>query len=108
MTEYLNLNGNSGITGYGFDIDYIDIEFNSGSVYRYTRASVGSENLAIMKALAKSGAGLNAFINKNVRLKYAHRFGTSEPVNLTVTPNNAVAVVKELVKSGKPINISVG
>ena len=113
MTAYKNLNDNSGIVAYAIGDDYIDVEFNSGGVYRYTEASVGSENFAIMKALAIAGAGLNAFINKYVRFKYANRFGYTNPtpaaecVNVTVNPNNAAAVVSELVKSGKSVNISV-
>ena len=37
MKVYGDLNGNSGITGYKIsdNDDYIDIEFQSGGVYRY-------------------------------------------------------------------------
>lgn len=113
MNTYMNLGGNSGIVAYGITETYIDIEFESGDTYRYSEASVGYENFAIMKALAIAGAGLNAFINKYVRFKYANRFGYTNPtpaaecVNVTVNPNNAAAVVSELVKSGKSVNISV-
>ena len=113
MTAYKNLSEKSGITAYAIGDDYIDIEFGSGDTYRYSEASVGYENFSIMKALAIAGAGLNAFINKYVRFKYANRFGCTNPtpaaecVNVTVNPNNAAAVVSELVKSGKSVNISV-
>ena len=116
MKDYENFHGNSGIVAYEISEDgsYIDVEFASGGVYTYSKASVGKENLAIMKVLATAGAGLNGFINKYVRNRYAHRscYPTpttpAAPVNVTLTPNNAAAVVSELVKSGKPISISIG
>ena len=74
MKVYTNLNGNSGITNYQIGNDYIDIEFGDSGVYRYTEQSVGSDNLAIMKSLATSGSGLNAFINKVVRYRYEERY----------------------------------
>ena len=113
MKPYLNLSGNSGITAYEIHDDYIDIEFKNGGIYRYSEASVGETNLAIMKALAIAGAGLNAFINKVVKFRYAKRIGVLNPtpapesVKITVTPYNAAAVVSELVKNGKAVNISV-
>ena len=115
MKEYTNLHGNSGISAYEIakDGSYIDVEFASGGIYRYSEASVGKENLTIMIVLATAGAGLNGFINKHVRFKYANRFGyptptPAAPVNVTLTPDNAAAVVSELVKSGKSVNISIG
>ena len=115
MKEYTNLHGNSGIVAYEIAEDgtAIDVEFRNSGVYTYSEASVGKENLAIMKVLATAGAGLNGFINKYVRNRYARRscYPTptpTAPVNVTLTPHNAAAVVSELVKSGKPISISIG
>lgn len=71
--SYANLNGKSGITNCAITDQYIDVKFASGDAYRYTKDSVGSENLAIMKSLAMNGKGLNGFINKNVRCLYAER-----------------------------------
>lgn len=115
MKTYENLHGNSGISAYEISEDgsYIDVEFSSGGVYRYTKTSVGKENLTIMKVLATAGAGLNGFINKHVRNRYANRFGyptpttPATPANVTLTPDNAAAVVSELVRSGKSVNISI-
>lgn len=116
MKEYANLHCNSGIAFYEISDDgtYIDVEFASGGIYRYSEASVGSENLAIMKVLATAGAGLNGFINKHVRNRYVSRshYPKTPPtptcVNVSLNPNNAAAVVDEILKSGKPVNISVG
>ena len=109
MKNYKNLGGSSGITGYKDGKNFIDVEFQSGGVYRYTKDSVGEVHLSVMKALAVAGVGLNTYINANVRFKYAKHIGVvSEKVNVTVTEENAVAVVSELVKSGKRVQISVG
>ena len=71
--SYANLNGNSGILNTLIAPDYIDVEFKGSNVYRYTENSVGSENLTIMKNLAMNGSGLNGFINKVVRYRYAKK-----------------------------------
>ena len=108
MFEYKNLNGNSGITAYEIGENHIDVEFRSGGVYRYTAASVGETHLEVMKALAKVGMGLNGYINTNVRFKYAsRRCLRSENTSVTLTAENAAAVVSELVKSGKKVEIRV-
>ena len=105
MTAYKNLSGKSGITAYAIGDDYIDVEFNSGGVYRYTEASVGEVHFNVMKALAIAGAGLNAFINKHVRFKYAnHRPKPTaaqnqiNSINRKVSPAEAVAIIKELLE----------
>ena len=71
--NYGNLNGNSGVMNTLIGPDYIDVEFNSGGAYRYTKDSVGRENLEIMKNLAINGKGLNGFINKVVYRQYAEK-----------------------------------
>ena len=71
MKEYRNLGGDSGILGYEFGSDSIRVEFSNGSVYLYTYASAGKGNIEEMKRLAINGQGLNSFINRSVRLKYA-------------------------------------
>lgn len=38
-----------------------------------TTQSTGSDNIAKMKILAENGDGLNSFINKHVRKKYARK-----------------------------------
>ena len=52
MKEYRNLGGDSGILGYEFGSDSIRVEFSNGSVYLYTYASAGKNNIEEMKQLA--------------------------------------------------------
>ena len=106
MTEYKNLNDNSGIVAYEINDDSIDIEFESGGVYTYTKASVGEVYFHIMIALAIAGAGLNSFINKCVRNLYTKRTPYSNPpamptptVNVNLDRDTAVPVLTELLKS---------
>lgn len=70
MERYRDIDGDSGIAGYENGPDYIRVKFSDGSVYLYTYASAGSDNIEDMKRLAVAGDGLNAFINKNVRKRY--------------------------------------
>jgi len=70
MEAYANLGGDSNITAYEIGPNYIAVQFADGSIYRYTDASAGPDNVATMKSLARAGQGLNSFINKNVRYKY--------------------------------------
>lgn len=106
MTAYKNLSGKSGITAYAIGDDYIDVEFNSGGVYRYTEASVGEVHFNVMKALAIAGAGLNSFINKFVRFRYDKRTPYPNPpttptdtVKVKLDRDEAVPVITELLKN---------
>lgn len=67
MERYKNVGGDSGVTGYEIDSDYIRVQFSDGSVYLYTYASAGSQNIEQMKKLAVAGDGLNSFIMKYVK-----------------------------------------
>ena len=58
------------IARYAYGDDYIDVEFDDGSVYRYTYQRAGEDNVEHMKDLARSVDGLNAFINSNVKYDY--------------------------------------
>lgn len=73
MERYANLGGDSGVVGYEIGNDFIRVQFSDGSVYLYTNASAGAENIEQMKRLARNGQGLNAFINRHVRKAYAQR-----------------------------------
>ncbi|HOM61620.1 MAG TPA: hypothetical protein PLP49_09360 [Anaerohalosphaeraceae bacterium] len=73
MKPYRDVNGDSGVSGYEDGSDYIRVQFKEGSVYLYTYASAGFQNIEQMKKLAAAGDGLNAFINKNVRKRYAKK-----------------------------------
>jgi hypothetical protein len=73
MERYRDIDGDSGVAEYEQGTDYIRVKFKDGSVYLYTYASAGSNNIEEMKRLAAAGDGLNAFINKNVRKRYARK-----------------------------------
>ena len=73
MERYRNLGGNSGVAGYEIGSDFIRVQVSNGSVYLYTYASAGANNVEQMKQLARMGQGLNAFINRYVRKAYERK-----------------------------------
>lgn len=73
MTIYRNSGGDSGIVSYEIGSDSITVQFRDGSVYMYTSQSTGSGDIEEMKVLASSGEGLNSFINRRVRKRYARK-----------------------------------
>ena len=70
MIDYRNLNGNSGIRRYIIADDYIIVEFDDFSKYKYSYVSAGATDIEEMKRLAVQGWGLNAFIMRNTRKSY--------------------------------------
>ena len=73
MTRYKNLGGKSGIVAYEYGDDYIRVEFKDGARYLYTYESADPDNIEEMKQLAENGQGLNSFINRIVRKRYAKK-----------------------------------
>ena len=73
MGQYKNLGGNSGIRAYEIGRDYVKVRFNSDTEYLYTYQSAGSTNVEEMKKLAYAGVGLNSFIMRNVRTRFASK-----------------------------------
>jgi hypothetical protein len=73
MERYKNLGGDSNVVAYENGPDFIRVQFSNGSVYLYTYASAGAQNIEHMKQLAIQGQGLNAFINTTVRKAYARK-----------------------------------
>ena len=73
METYKNLGGDSGVSSFEIGSDYIEVEFHDGAIYLYTYESAGEYNIEEMKKIANSGEGLNSFINKYVRKKYASK-----------------------------------
>ena len=60
----------SGIVGYVYTNTSITIKFANGNVYRYDVSEVlDKKTLAEMIKLAKSGAGLNSFLNKHPQVR---------------------------------------
>jgi hypothetical protein len=73
MERYRNVDGDSGVAYYESGPEFIRVQFSDNSVYLYTYISAGSSNIEQMKRLAVAGEGLNAFINKNVKRRYAKK-----------------------------------
>ena len=67
MERYRNLNRDSGVFSFEIGVDYIKVVFTTGAEYTYSYTKAGRAHVEDMKRLAKQGAGLNAYINKNVR-----------------------------------------
>lgn len=79
MPAYANTTGLSNVKSYrdGADLDgsyYVAVEFGDGSTYVYTEQSAGRDNLERMMQLGRAGSGLNAFINRHVRKRYARKY----------------------------------
>ena len=73
MTRYKNLGGNSNVISYEIGIDYIKVQFSSGSPYEYSYRSAGASNVERAKILAQNGCGLNSFIMTNMRKLYERK-----------------------------------
>ena len=73
MEPYKNIAGSSGVRAYEIGPDFITIEFSDGSVYRYTYASAGQENVERMKGFAQAGQGLNTFMNTALSKLYERK-----------------------------------
>lgn len=65
MKNYKDLNNDSGISAYEYSDTSIFVQFKNGKIYEYLESKIGSSHLNIMKKLADSGDGLNAYIRNN-------------------------------------------
>ena len=73
MEIYSNNNGDSGVSGYQIGSDFIWVQFSTGRIYEYTYSSAGTSNIEAMKSLARTGSGLNGFINSYVKNRYSRK-----------------------------------
>ena len=73
MEIYRNVSGDSGVDQYEIGDNFIKVQFSTGAQYLYTYSSAGMSNIEHMKKLAKSGDGLNAFINTHVKKLYERK-----------------------------------
>ena len=71
MKRYRNLGGDSGIVAYEDGEDFIRVQFSDGSIYRYNYTKPGPNDVERMKRLAEKGQGLNSFISRVIRKRYA-------------------------------------
>lgn len=70
MQNYANLGGDSNVSRYEIGSDFIKVEFNDSSIYKYTNESAGENHVAEMKRLAVLGQGLNSYIMLNCKYGY--------------------------------------
>ena len=73
MQRCANRGGDSNVAAFEYGTDFIRVEFNDGSIYRYTNASAGASNIQRMQQLTDQGVGLNSFINTHVRKRHEIR-----------------------------------
>ena len=73
LDRYLNLSRNSGVTNYELGSGSIAVEFKDGSAYLYTDSSAGEEHIRRLQALAIAGRGLNSYISRFVKRRYASK-----------------------------------
>jgi len=73
MTPYRDWDHDSGIRAYEIGEACIDVEFKDGHVYRYSYLRPGRAEVEHMAGLARSGEGLNGYINRVVRKRYERK-----------------------------------
>ncbi|KYL30608.1 hypothetical protein A2I98_05945 [Pseudoalteromonas agarivorans] len=71
MEGYKNLGGNTNVASYEIGAGEITVQFGDGSVYLYTNQSTGAATINEMHRLAIAGQGLNSYIGRVVKNRYA-------------------------------------
>lgn len=69
MKVYRDINGDSGISAYDYDDNWIRVQFKEGKTYEYRASKIGQAHITAMKALADAGDGLNSYIMRNPTVK---------------------------------------
>lgn len=68
MERYRNSGGDSGVSAFEIGLDYILVQFSgTARTYRYSYRKAGQNHVETMKRLARSGSGLNSYINRYIR-----------------------------------------
>ncbi|MFH7766689.1 hypothetical protein [Acinetobacter sp. BSP-28] len=71
MEIYKDINNDSNVTHYEIDDNHIRVKFRgTAKIYQYSYRKAGKFHVDRMKILARSGDGLNSYINLNVKFKY--------------------------------------
>lgn len=71
MERYRNSSGSSGVSAYEIGSDYIIVKFSgTARTYKYSYRKAGQNHVENLKRLAKSGSGLNSYINIHVKNLY--------------------------------------
>ena len=71
MEPYKDIGGDSGISAFELGRGTITIRFSDGGIYLYDGSRPGAAHVERMRALAIAGNGLNTYINRHVRDRYA-------------------------------------
>ncbi|WP_312697868.1 hypothetical protein [Sphingobacterium mizutaii] len=71
MERYRNSGGDSGVSAFEIGLDYILVQFSgTARTYRYSYRKAGQNQVEAIKRLARSGSGLNSYINQYVKKLY--------------------------------------
>lgn len=70
VIKYLNKRGSSNVIAYEILPTAIRVQFKGGKWYSYSYSSAGMAHVEQMKVFAKSGLGLNSYIQRRVRTMY--------------------------------------
>jgi hypothetical protein len=73
MNRYRDRHGDSGVVAYCIGPGSITVRFRDGCAYLYDDSNPGPVHVAQMQRLATRGEGLNTYINRFVRDRYAAR-----------------------------------
>ncbi len=73
MEFYRNTYGSSGVSAFEVGNDFIIVRFAKGSMYLYNYSKTGSYHVNNMIRLARTGNGLNGYINLNAKHSYARK-----------------------------------
>lgn len=74
MELYANKSGQSGVYAFGISDREIHVNFKGGETYVYNYSVPGINDVERMKVLARAGSGLNGYINKYVKDRYARKY----------------------------------
>ena len=72
-TMYADVDGDSSVQAFQSGPGFINVRFSDGSVYLYTDASAGPDDVSAMQQLAAAGDGLGSYIYRFARFDYAER-----------------------------------
>lgn len=73
MERYRDIDGDSGVQTFEVGDDFIVVQFTKGRMYLYTYSVTGSYHVNNMIKLARTGTGLNRYINLNAKKSYARK-----------------------------------
>ena len=71
MERYRDVSGDSGVSAYEIGTDYVRVQFTGASrTFTYSYKKAGSTHVENMKQSARSGRGLNSYINRHTKHLY--------------------------------------